>query len=339
MVQIKSLIAQGAQYVGDDLLHYGNAVEELQFAQQGNIIAHLSHLSLLQIEGEDSLNFLQGQLTNDIRLLDGKQTQYAGYCTPKGRMLALFLAFAHAGHYHLLAPAAQTEALIKRLRMFILRSKVTIQEKPDVICLGLAGAQVESVLKVHFGEVPQQAHSMVTLNDVTLIRLPSDHPMWLLFTAESMVEEVLNKLIPTCTPVGKAAWESLQIQAALPQVVPATQEAFVPQMLNLDVLNGISFKKGCYTGQEIVARTHYLGSVKRRMQRAYIASTTEVIAGDKITVAGSDDAVGMVVNAAPALDGGTDVLVEIRLDHVSETQVVECHQQRLHFRPLPYQLP
>ncbi|MFM8390924.1 MAG: folate-binding protein, partial [Methylophilaceae bacterium] len=94
MFQPQSLIALGAHYQGDVLMHYGQPKQELQAAMQGNVMVHLSHLGLMQIEGEDSLNFLQGQLTNDMRALDGKQTQYAGYCTPKGRMLALFLAFA-----------------------------------------------------------------------------------------------------------------------------------------------------------------------------------------------------------------------------------------------------
>lgn len=339
MLQIKSLIAQGAQYIENDLIHYGNPQQELQFAHQDNIVCHLSHLGLLQIEGEDSVHFLQGQLTNDIRQLDGKQTQYAAYCTPKGRMLALFLAFAHADHYHLLAPLSQTQALIKRLRMFVLRAKVSIQEKPEIVCLGLAGKQIDTLLQSHFSAVPQLPHSMVTLADTTLIRLPSEHPMVLLFTAQSNVDKVLGQLQPTCKLAGKNAWESLQIQAGLPQVVPATQEAFVPQMLNLDVLNGISFKKGCYTGQEIVARTHYLGSVKRRMHIAHIANIENIMAGDVVTLADSNDAVGMVVNAAPALNGGMDLLIEIRVDSMQGDQAVLCKNQKLEFKPLPYALP
>jgi len=342
--QPQSLIALGAHYQGDVLMHYGQPKQELQAAMQGNVMVHLSHLGLMQIEGEDSLNFLQGQLTNDVRALDGSQTQYAAYCTPKGRMLALFLAFAHADHYHLLAPNEQMDALIKRLRMYVLRAKVHIHDKRDeIVAFGLAGEQVADLLSEIFGAgVPQQAHSMHSFEQVTLLRLPSQHPMFLLFTSTSLCDEVLSKLLDKLTPIGKPAWDALNIQAALPQVVQATQEAFVPQMLNLDALNGISFKKGCYTGQEIVARTHYLGTVKRRMQIAHIDAELAIAPGHVIRVAGSEDAIGMVVNAAPSIEGGTDLLVEIRLDNISaeslQDKPVAYENHLLSFRPLPYTL-
>ncbi|MBU3645141.1 MAG: folate-binding protein YgfZ [Candidatus Methylopumilus sp.] len=345
MFQPQSLIALGAHYQGDVLMHYGQPKQELQAAMQGNVMVHLSHLGLMQIEGEDSLNFLQGQLTNDMRALDGKQTQYAGYCTPKGRMLALFLAFAHAGHFHLLAPNEQMDALIKRLRMYVLRAKVQIQDKRDEIAIfGLAGPQVAGVLSDILGAgVPQQPHTMHTFEQATVLRLPSEHPMFLLFTSINQCDELMQKLLSKLTPVGKPAWDALNIQAALPQVVQATQEAFVPQMLNLDALNGISFKKGCYTGQEIVARTHYLGTVKRRMQIAHIDAALEIPPGQVISVAGSEDAIGMVVNAAPSINGGTDLLVEIRLDNLSaeslQDKPVVYQNHRLDFKPLPYSLP
>jgi folate-binding protein YgfZ len=342
--QPTTLQALGAHYDQQHLIHYGQPQQELQAAQQGNVVAYLSHLALLQIEGEDSLNFLQGQLTNDIRLLDGAHTQYAGYCTPKGRMLALFLAFAHSGHYHLLAPVEQLDFLIKRLRMFVMRSKVTIQDKRDeIVVLGCAGQQMPALLAQHFAQVPQQGHQMVTHDTATLIRLPSEHPMFLLFTSTKLCDNLLADLLKQAQPVGKLAWDSLNIQAALPQVVSATQECFVPQMLNLDALNGINFKKGCYTGQEIVARTHYLGTVKRRMQIAHLASQLDIPPGAPIHTAQSQDAVGMVVNAAPSLDGGTDLLIEIRLDNIQAEALkqnpVQYQGMDLSIIATPYPLP
>ncbi len=345
MFQPQNLIALGAQYQGDVLLHYGQPQQELQAAMQGNVIVHLSHLGLMQIEGDDSLDFLQGQLTNDVRLLDGQHSQYAGYCTAKGRMLALFLAFAHAGHYHLMAPNEQMDGLIKRLRMYVLRARVNIHDKRDeIIIFGLAGNQIATLLNSILGDgIPDQPHTMHTFTNATVLRLASEHPMYLLFTSASQSEALLTALLSSLTPVGKSAWDALNIQAGLPQVVQATQEAFVPQMLNLDALNGISFKKGCYTGQEIVARTHYLGTVKRRMQIAHINRALPVLPGQTITLAGSSEAIGMVVNAAPNLQGGTDLLVEIRLDQLSpeslQDKPVMFQDQLIHFKSLPYPLP
>lgn len=344
MYQPASLLALGAHYQQEVCQHYGQPQAELQQALQGNIVCHLSHLALMQIQGEDSVNFLQGQLTNDIRLLDGKSTQYAAYCTPKGRMLALFLAFAHEQHWHLIAPYEQMNFLIQRLRMFVMRSKVAIQDKRDeIVVLGLAGQQMPERLSRIFSHIPEQAHSMVSLPEATLIRLPSAHPMFLLMASQQSIETLLGKLLVDCQAVGKPAWDALNIQAGLPQVVTATQECFVPQMLNLDVLNGISFKKGCYTGQEIVARTHYLGTVKRRMQIAHLACTAAIQPGQPIHTLNSPDAVGMVVNAAPNLTGGTDLLIEVRLDNVQPQAMAENPLQyqgnTLHLSPLPYALP
>ncbi|HEX5539084.1 MAG TPA: folate-binding protein, partial [Methylophilaceae bacterium] len=127
------LASNGAVFAGDQLAHYGDAQAELQAAAHGNIVADLSQLGLLQVEGADATAFLQGQLTNDIKQLDGSKSQYAGYCNAKGRLLALFLAFAHHDHIHLQLNRELLEAMMKRLKMYVLRSKVTITDMSDSI--------------------------------------------------------------------------------------------------------------------------------------------------------------------------------------------------------------
>jgi len=337
------LVAQGAVIEtghGVSIANFGDPQAELDATAHGNIMADLSHLGLLQLEGADAVSFLQGQVTNDIKQLDGSNSQYTGYCSAKGRLLALFLAFAHQDHIHLQLDGALVEPILKRLKMYVMRSKVVITDVSEqLVRIGLSGAKSGALLQQLFGAIPQHAHQIITLDKITLIRLPGDAPRYQLYTHKDNAEALWKTLAGHFTPVGKACWDALEIQAGIPEIVPATQEAFVPQMINLDALGGINFKKGCYTGQEIVARTHYLGKVKRRTQLAHIASTSAVIPkpGDVIHTPDSQDAVGQIVRSAPALGGGFDVLAEIRLESL-EAGKVQWQQHDLTIQQLPYSL-
>lgn len=334
------LSTQGAIFNEGVVQSFGQPQLELQAAGQQNILADISHLGILEISGEDAVTFLQGQVTNDVKQLNGHTSQYAGYCTPKGRLLALFLAFAHADHLHLQMPAELIEPIMKRLKMYVMRSKVSIIDKSaDIVCLGLAGPSADKQLQNLLGACPNEAHALITLEKATLLRLPDALPRFLIFTNATHAENIWQALANDAVKVGKSVWDYLEIQSGIPEVVTATQEAFVPQMLNLDVLNGINFKKGCYTGQEIVARTHYLGKIKRRTLLAHLESNTSPQAGENLQLKGAEEPIGQIVRVAPAPQGGFDVLAEIRLECLedSNTKVV-WQNQALMFRTLPYAL-
>lgn len=333
------LRAQGAVFQDGELQSFGSAQNEIA-AANGNIITSLSHLGLLEISGEDAVTFLQGQVTNDVKKLDGSVSQYAGYCSPKGRLLALFLAFAHADHLHLQMPLSILEPIMKRLKMFVMRSKVVITDKStDILCLGIAGPNAEGVLTNLFNTVPQAPQQLITHDDATLLRLAGDSPRYQVFTHTENAERIWTTLSANCKKVGKSVWDYLEIQAGIPEIVPATQEAFVPQMVNLDALDGINFKKGCYTGQEIVARTHYLGKVKRRTQLAHINTDDMPLAGDIIQLADHEEAIGQIIRAAKSPDGGFDALVEIRLENLELTDEFPVWKgKKLEFKALPYAL-
>jgi tRNA-modifying protein YgfZ len=333
------LSAQGAIFQDGELQSFGSPQNELA-ATNGSIITSLSHLGLLEISGEDAVTFLQGQVTNDVKKLDGSVSQYAGYCSPKGRLLALFLAFAHADHLHLQMPLSILEPIMKRLKMFVMRSKVVITDKStDILCFGIAGSNAERALNTLFNKVPQAPQQLITLDDATLLRLVGDSPRYQVFTHTENAERIWNTLSAHCTKVGKSVWDYLEIQAGIPEIVPATQEAFVPQMVNLDALDGINFKKGCYTGQEIVARTHYLGKVKRRTQLAHISTEDMPLAGDIIQLAEHEEAIGQIIRAAKSPNGGFDALVEIRLENLESNDVFPVWKgKKLEFKALPYTL-
>jgi folate-binding protein YgfZ len=333
------LTQQSARVEDDHVVDFGDASAELQAAVNGNVISDLSHLALLQLEGADAVTFLQGQVTNDVKLLDGSTSHYAGYCNPKGRMLAMFFAFAHGDHLHLQLPKALAEPITKRLRMYVLRSKVTISDvSNDIVRLGIAGPDSEAALARLFNKVPQNIHEVITLENGVIIRMPGPASRFQVYCKAQHAESLWKALVQSHKPVGKNVWDWLEIQAGIPDVLPGTQEEFVPQMLNLDALGGINFKKGCYTGQEIVARTHYLGKVKRRTQIAHVACERQPSAGEDILVAGGSESAGKIVRSAAAPEGGFDVLAEVRLENLAVDQLA-VQGQALAFKPLPYGLP
>lgn len=335
------LAQQGASIAEGAIVHFGHPQQEAQAAADGSIIADLSHLGLLQLDGDDAVTFLQGQVTNDVKLLDGSRSHYTGYCNPKGRMLALLHAFAHRGHLHLQLNGALKESVMKRLKMYVLRSKVAITDvSDDIIRLGVSGTAAEFALQSLFGTLPTAPHELLDHERATLLRLPGTTPRFEVFTKPELAQALWSDLRLHCTPVGRAAWELLEIRAGIPDVTPATLEAFVPQMLNLDLLGGINFKKGCYTGQEIVARTHYLGKVKRRTHLGHANTAQPPNPGDGVYGVDSTEPVGLVVSAAPAPQGGYDLLAEIRLESVEAgtVRLQATDGPAIELLPLPYSL-
>lgn len=328
---------QSAVFNKETIVSFGNIQNELLSAAQADILCDLSDLTTLALSGDDALTFLQGQVTNDVNLLGVDKAHYSGYCSPKGRLLALFLAYRQADAIHLQFNGELAEPIAKRLKMYVMRAKVKLDTISDVtVKLGISGANAEQALSAFFSTIPALALELRHNENGTLIRLSGPLPRFEIVCNTDTAKRIWTELKKTCQPVGKAAWEWLEIQAGIPDIQSSTQEEFVPQMVNLDCLNGINFKKGCYTGQEIVARTHYLGKVKRRTHLLHLATSTPVQAGME-AVTDKQEVVGKLVRAAPAPNGGYDVLAEIRLDSMDAGDLF-INGVKLELRTLPYAL-
>ncbi len=306
-----------------------------------NVLCDLSHLGLLEISGADAVTFLQGQVSNDVKLLAGNNAHYSAYCNPKGRMLALFLAFAHYDHIHLQLNRELLEPIMKRLKMYVMRSKVEIKDVSDsIVKFGINGLEAAQILGLAYNKtaglakIPANDYELVTLENGAILKLPSanDGARFEIFTDATNAPLIWDALKNNCQVVEKPYWELLEIQAGIPDVSLATQEQFVPQMLNLDILNGINFKKGCYTGQEIIARTHYLGSVKRRTYLAEVSA--EAAPGDKVLDAAKSE-VGQIVRVAPNANNGFDALIELRIE-AKEAGNLTCNEAAIKLKDLPY---
>lgn len=336
------LESRGAVIQDGQVTHFGDAAAEIRHSGTGPILADLSHLSLIRFAGEDAQPFLQGQLSNDVRLLNGHNSQWSGYCTPKGRMLASFLLWQNAENSYLMQlPASLREAIQKRLTLFVLRSKVKVSDESDHwIRLGVAGPGAEAAVRAAAGGAPADVHGLISLDAAAVVRLQGD--CFELLIAPARAPEIWNKIAATCKPCGSGRWEWHLIRAGVATVLPATQEEFVPQMANFELIGGVNFKKGCYPGQEIVARTQYLGKLKRRMYLARLPAGTSPAPGDALYSADmQEQSSGIVVNAQPAPDGGFDLLAVIQTSS-AETEAIHWKTLDgpvLQLKTLPYAIP
>ena len=306
------------------------------FDTKTNAIVDLSHLGLLQLSGDDHLDFIQKQVTNDINLLDGNNAQFTGYCSPKGRLLALFTAFKHYDHLHLQLNGALTEAILKRLKMYIMRSKVIIEDMSDsILRVGVAGEQSAEILIKIFEKIPTEPYQLVSLEKGAVLRLSGETPRFIVYSNAENMPDIWQALGQTHTYANKNFWELLEIKAGIPDITPATQDAFVPQMINLDALNAINYKKGCYTGQEIIARTHYLGKVKRRTVLAEISAESSPQLADDVFAATGGEAIGKVVRVAELAPNTYQLLVEARLESLDAGAII-WQGKTLMVKQLPY---
>ncbi len=307
------LVSRGAIPTATGTPDLGNAAAELAAARDGTIVADLSHNALLHVTGDDATKFLHGQFTNDVEALVQGSAQWNGWCSAKGRLLATFLLWKRADGYFLLLPADVAASVAKKLSMYVLRSKVKIEDVSKwYVPMGFAGRTAGVIAAREFGHTPDPMRS-VQKDGAAIIALDAER--FVILAPSENAPALWNRLEAHAMPTGSDAWEWKAIQAGIPTVVAATQEAFVPQMANFELVGGVSFKKGCYPGQEIVARTQYRGILKKRMAMAHIDGAVRPAPGQNVygTTLG-DQAAGMIVSATPAPEGGFDALVVAQVE-------------------------
>jgi len=301
----------------------------------------LSHFGLIVAEGADAETFLQGQLTADLRGVTANRSLPTGYCTPKGRMLASCRLFRIGEAICLQLPRELLEGIVKRLRMFVLRSKVALHDASDeLLRIGLAGNCAEDLLARQIHQIAKAENEVVHADGITCIRLPGEPIRFECIGTFEKIQGLWTALEKEAAPAGADYWALLEIRAGMPTIYPATSEAFVPQMTNMHLIDGVGFKKGCYTGQEIVARMHYLGKLKRRMYLAHVESEKAPGPGDQVfsSSSSSEQGAGRVVDARPAPDGGYDLLavVEIVSAETGDVRLGAPDGPPLRLQPPPY---
>lgn len=281
----------------------------------------LTDHGLIRASGEDAASFLHNLLTNDISHLAEGQVRHAGLCTAKGRMIASFTIWREGADYLLLLSADILPAILKKLSMYVLRSKVKLADITAARSLiGVVGAAL----------VPSDTMTTTAFEGGMALRLDANRCVLALPAGAT----------PAGIPAGRLKdWHLAEIRAGMPRIVAATQEAFTPQMVNyeLQAVGGVSFQKGCYPGQEIVARTQYLGKVKRRMYRVKLDSAFPS-GTDVFTPEAGEQHCGAVVLTAPAPEGGFESLLVVQSSgaEANAVHVGKPDGSRAELLPLPY---
>jgi len=283
-------------------------------------ITPLDDLGALAVRGHDAAAFLQGQLSQDIDQLAGRLAMYAGLHNPQGRCLALLRLFHLGADQILIAlPAELAETVRAHLTRYVLRAKVKIEDaNSSWRCYGLTGPDAEAAAE-------------------TRIHLPLERAGF-----RQLILAPRSEPLPQGTVASRAEWRIQDIEAGIPEVVSQTSGEFIAQMLNLDAIGAISFEKGCYTGQEIIARAHFRGQVKRRMQLFHTESIEPLLPGARIAL--HDGRRAQIVLAESTIEGDQEFLAVTTLASIPDQNVADQEEdanRRIHAMqmPLPYPLP
>jgi folate-binding protein YgfZ len=304
------------------------------------VAVSIDELGVIAVEGADAASFLHAQLTNDVAHLDTRRLQLNGYCSAKGRLYAVFNNWRDADAIYLQLPREILPAVMRRLSMFVLRAKAKLRDASgEWANMAVIGPGSSAALARIAAELPDAGSSAPLADGGRVARIPVSPQVgerFLLLARAPVSTELLDALAALKkVPSGVYWWT--QVDAAIPSVFAATSEKFVPQMINLEVLGGVNFRKGCYPGQEVVARSQYLGKLRRRMQ---IGHTDAVAcAGADVYVAHEEAPIGTIVMAASAPQGGMDVLFECPAERaVGALHLDSSSGPALTTRPLPYAL-
>ncbi|MDE2416266.1 MAG: folate-binding protein YgfZ [Burkholderiales bacterium] len=294
-------------------------------------VALLSHLGVIRISGEDAARFIHGQLTQDFSLLGQDQARLAAFCSAKGRMQASFIGFKRPdGDILLVCSKDLLAATLKRLSMFVLRAKARLTDaSADFALYGLAGGATKTIA--------DRAHSAWAKADFDAQSVIDLYP------ADGVVRQLCVVPLAEPAPAGAALsldiWRWGEVRSGVATLTAPVIDAFVPQMLNYESVGGVNFKKGCYPGQEVVARSQFRGTLKRRI--FLVHGTAAMAVGDEVfSSSDADQPAGLVVQCAAAPQGGFDALVSVQL---TATEGSTLHHQSaggalLQRLPLPYPL-
>jgi folate-binding protein YgfZ len=332
---------------GPQVLYPGRPIDPLSIER--GWVSPIADLGVLHVDGDDALRFLQSQLTNDLEGLTENAWQLSGYCSAKGRLLASMMIWRGSDGIRMVASQPLLLGLRKRLSMFVLRAKVRISDESDRWFLfGIGGERAGETLR-RLGAPWPGPHAVTSLGDgyalgcapvasqtLANATVPSSASRALLVIPVDDTAHAWSVLGAGLTPTPSTVWRWTEIQSGLPRIVAAGVERFVPQMVNLDLVNGVSFRKGCYPGQEVVARSHYLGKLKRRMFLAHVEGNAPEAGTDVLGPEGAEPC-GEVVLAAPSPAGGTSVLFESQIAAADSARLADGRALRR--LDLPYAFP
>ena len=289
----------------------------------------LSHFSLLKISGKDACEFLHAQVTCDLSQLDTYGWLPGAWCMPNGRVIATFFTYRNENNFYLITPGMLREKIIKRMGMFILRSDVTISDETDNMTLmGLYGDECVSLIKRFTGNSPDRDSLLIEKDSIVFLKMPDPEPRYMISCAMDGLTTVMNLLPADAIEGNREMWSLLDINAGIPWIINSTTEQFLPQMLNLDESGGLSFSKGCYPGQEIIARVRYRGHLKKKMYLGKGKPCTLPGPGDRLFSGTGDSPVGEIIDAEFNAEREVRFLAVVDIAHSQDPHLFIMDEQK-----------
>ena len=336
------LLQNGAKQDDNGLFVFNEIFADNSHANNSTIICDLSHFSTMVIAGEDAADFMQGQFTNNVDNVNENNSQISGFCNNKGRMIANFRLFQHQQNYFISIKSDLVERSIAHLQNYILRAQVAIQDiSEQLIHIGISGEHAESLLSPFIDRLKSEIDSVSHNDNYIAIRAPGETPRYEIFCSFEHAKALWESVGTKARIANSAYWDHLNIKNGLPFIDSNTSEEFVPQMANMELINGLSFEKGCYTGQEIVARTHYLGKQKRLTYRIKIKSDTIPQAGEQLATESSTENqyTGTLITVQPTAENEYEALAVMQIKSAEEEKIkLKGAAAEITFLELPYSL-
>ncbi len=293
-----------------------------------DIITDLSHLALIEVTGENAVDFLNGQFTTNIKQLEKNHLQISAWCNPRGQVKIIFLIYRHEAGLNILLPNELKDSFLQQLKMYIMRSSVKFADKSDEL--------VRVGLQINKENLPDDLIKP-NLHCLRMINSESNLQRYIFIGTVERLTSLWKELSRYNIPVSTSVWKLLDIQAGCPWLSPQTTEKFLPQMLNMDLIDGLDYQKGCYPGQEIIARLHFRGQLKRSLYLATCSLDAEIKIADQIYTNDHENSGGVVINAQAHKDKYY-LLAVIEKELVeNNTTLRESNGAILELQALPYQ--
>ncbi len=291
----------------------------------------LSEMSVIEVSGDDSASFFQRLLTSDISEVTPNQSQFSALLNPKGRVIANFLLTMRNDRFYIVVDKELVDSLVKRLRLYVLRAKVNINLEPG---LGFFGCRQLS--EISESELPKSVLETQTIDEFTVVKMPGIEMRFGILT-DSSHTEVFDQ------PSDSEFWQLQEINAGIPWLNQHTSENLIAQAINLDLIGGVSWTKGCYPGQEIVARLHYRGGINRRMVSARSSAESKPVPGTEISCPDlPGNQTGTVVNfVIDANSNQASMLISVPIKFIGQENLLlsDTHPLELQIERLPYSIP
>jgi hypothetical protein len=302
---------QGAIFQGASICQFkdGNSIYS---DPQETVFSPVGWMGIARISGPDATAFLQAQLTGDITDIEPGTSRITGYCNPKGRLLAIFRILREGNDFLLLSDSMILETILLQLKIYVLRLRVELTMETLRVAIGLVGPNANDLVAEFTGSRPEVINRVCYKGNICSIPIGDQEKGYLVIAPPEELIKSWSAIRSQAQLAGSYQWTLFEIRSGLARITCATQKSFIPQSLNLDLIGGVSFSKGCYPGQEIVARVRYLGQLKHRMARAVIPQGQLPSPGDPIFLdAKQTQRAGIIVNAVSLPDGTGELLVTV----------------------------